>query len=241
MAKEYINLASLSIVFLNLFQKILTSWLFCDIFIVVIEMTIYERIKYLREKKGMSQQELAEKVGFKTASAVNKIELGLRDINQTKIIAFAKALDTTPGYIMGWENDQQSSKTRYLVPVIGSVPAGIPLEAIEDIIDYEEIPAEMAKAGEYFALRIRGDSMEPKFSEGDVVIVRKQEQVDNGQVAVVMINGDDATVKKFYKTDSGVMLVGNNPSFVPLTYTPEQVEQLPVRVIGRVVELRAKF
>jgi len=204
-------------------------------------MTIYERIKYLREQKGMSQQDLAEKVGFKTASAVNKIELGLRDINQTKIIAFAKALDTTPGYIMGWENDKQSSQTRYLVPVLGDVPAGIPLEAIQDVLDWEEISEEMARAGEYFALRIRGDSMEPKFSEGDVVIVRKQEAVDNGQVAVVMVNGNDATVKKFYKTPAGVMLVGNNPTFPPLNYTPEQVEQLPVRVIGRVVELRAKF
>ena len=70
-------------------------------------MTIYDRIKFLREKLGFSQQELAEKVGFKTASAVNKIELGLRDINQSKIVAFAKALNTTPSYLMGWEDEKE--------------------------------------------------------------------------------------------------------------------------------------
>lgn len=70
-------------------------------------MTIYDRIKQLREQQGLSQQALAEKVGFKTASAINKIELGLRDINQKKVILFAKALNTTPAYLMGWEDKQE--------------------------------------------------------------------------------------------------------------------------------------
>jgi len=175
---------------------------------------------------NVSYTTFADWVNAKKYPRIDKIEMMARIFNVTKADLVEQPT---------------KKKNKFLIPVLGDVPAGIPLEAITDIIDYEEISEEMARVGEYFALRIRGDSMEPKFSEGDVVIVRKQEQVDNGQVAVVMINGDDATVKKFYKTDSGVMLVGNNPSFVPLTYTPEQVEQLPVRVIGRVVELRAKF
>lgn len=207
------------------------------------------RLRELRINAGYSQAALSKKIGI-SKSSVNMYERGEREPGIETLEAIADIFNVDLDYLLGKTDIRNrfpitevvnSIKNAVRIPVLGSVPAGIPLEAIEDIIDYEEIPAEMAKAGEYFALRIRGDSMEPKFSEGDVVIVRKQETVDNGQVAVVMVNGDDATVKKFYKTPAGVMLVGNNPSFTPLNYTPEQVEQLPVRVIGRVVELRAKF
>ena len=174
----------------------------------------------------VSYSTFADWVNAKKYPRIDKIEMMARIFNVKKSDLVEKPTE---------------KKNKFLVPVFGDVSAGVPLEAVENIIDYEEISEEMARAGEHFGLRIKGDSMEPKFSSGDVVIVRKQEQVENGQIAVVMINGDDATVKKFYKTDANIMLVGTNPSFVPLTYTPEQVEQLPVRVIGRVVELRAKF
>ena len=203
-------------------------------------MTIYQRIKFLREEKGMTQQELAEKVGFKTASAVNKIELGLRDINQTKILAFATALGTTPGELMGGVRRKESVKG-VKIPVLGYVRAGIPIEAVEDILDYEEISLEMASQGEYFALSIKGDSMEPRIAEGDVVIVRKQNIVENGELAVVLVNGNDATVKKFYMNENGVTLISTNPTYDPFYYSKEDVEKLPVQVIGKVVELRAKF
>ena len=196
----------------------------------------------LRESLNMSQQELAEKVGFKTASAVNKIELGLRDINQTKIIAFAKALGVTPGYLLEDSGIDINKKGKGVsIPVLGYVRAGIPIEAVEEILDYEEISDEMARTGEHFALKIKGDSMEPRIREGDVVIVRKQSVVDNGDIAVVLVNGDDATVKKFFRYDNGISLISFNPNYDPFTYTPEQVNSMPVQVIGKVVELRAKF
>ena len=206
-------------------------------------MTIYERIKMLRENLGMSQQELADKVGFKTASAVNKIELGLRDINQTKIIAFANALGVTPGSLLEETNEDITRKKSkgILIPVLGYVRAGIPIEAVEEILNYEEISEDMARQGEYFGLIVKGDSMEPRMREGDVVIVRKQSQVDNGDVAVVLVNGNDATVKKFYKYDTGINLISFNPAYDPFTFSPEEVNSLPVSVVGKVVELRAKF
>ena len=83
--------------------------------------------------------------------------------------------------------------------------------------------------------------VEPKISEGDVVIVRKQNIVENGELAVVLVNGNDATVKKFYMNDNGVTLISTNPSYEPFYYSKEQVEKLPVQIIGKVVELRAKF
>ncbi len=127
------------------------------------------------------------------------------------------------------------------IPVLGYVRAGIPIEAVEEILDYEEISIDMASKGEHFALSIKGDSMEPRITEGDVVIVRKQDIVENGELAVVLVNGNDATVKKFYMNDNGVTLISTNPSYEPFYYSKEQVEKLPVQIIGKVVELRAKF
>lgn len=119
--------------------------------------------------------------------------------------------------------------------------AGIPIDAVEEIIDYEEISEDMARQGDFFALQVKGDSMEPRIVDGDVVIVRKQEDVDSGDIAIVLVNGDEATIKKVQKFDGGINLVPTNSAYPVLTYTNKEIEQLPVRVIGKVVELRAKF
>lgn len=134
---------------------------------------------------------------------------------------------------------KRSNVTR--IPVLGSVRAGIPSEAIEDIIDYEEIPQKMAKNGEYFGLRVCGNSMEPKFSDGDVVIVQKQADVNSGDIAIVMINGNDATMKKIKKNSDGIALIPTNSEYDVMFFTNEEIENFPVIVLGKVVELRAKF
>jgi repressor LexA len=100
----------------------------------------------------------------------------------------------------------------------------------------------MVKDGsEYFALRIKGQSMEPKISDGDVVIVRCQHNIDNGQIAIVCVNGDQATCKKVVKQTNGILLVPFNPAFETAFYTNEQIESIPITILGRVIELRAKF
>ena len=138
------------------------------------------------------------------------------------------------------EDDEHTQGIK--IPVLGRVAAGIPITAITDILDYEEISPEMIKDGsEYFALSIKGDSMEPKISEGDVVIVRKQEDCESGQIAIVQINGDEATCKKLVKKSNGIVLQSFNPAYEPMYFSAEEIEELPLKVIGRVVELRAKF
>lgn len=127
------------------------------------------------------------------------------------------------------------------IPVLGDVAAGVPIEAITDIIDYEEIPESMAKSGDYFGLRIKGRSMEPRMIEGDVVIVRKQDDVESGDIAVVLVNGDSAAVKKLQKKANGIVLMSFNPTYDPVFYSEAEVRTLPVVIIGRVVELRGKF
>lgn len=127
------------------------------------------------------------------------------------------------------------------IPVLGDVAAGIPIEAITDIVDYEEIDAALAATGEFFGLRVKGDSMEPRMMEGDVVIVRKQDSAETGDTVVVLVNGDSATVKKIKYGPDGISLIPTNPVHDVQFYSAADVERLPVRVIGRVVELRAQY
>jgi repressor LexA len=115
------------------------------------------------------------------------------------------------------------------------------VEAVEEVLDYEEITPQMAATGEFFALRIRGQSMEPRMLDGDVVIVRQQNDINSGEVGVFLVNGDEATVKKARKQDDGILLIPYNSDFDSMFYSNDAIEQLPVRVIGKVVELRGKF
>ncbi len=203
-----------------------------------VKTLIGDRIKKRREELGLSQDELAKRMGYKSRSSINKIELNLSDVPQKKIIDFAKALNTTIGYLM---DDHVSKSKGIKIPVLGRVIAGIPIEAIEEIIDYEEISESLAKSGEFFALQIKGDSMEPEMREGDIAIVRKQETAETGDIAIVLVNGDDATVKKVRMLDEGIMLIPFNAKYTPWAYTAEECESLPVRIIGKVIECRRKY
>lgn len=201
---------------------------------------IGKRIREKREALGMTQEELAAKLGYKNKSSIAKIETGANDIVQSKVIEFANVLHTTVSYLMGWDL-VSSSRKGVAVNVLGRVAAGIPIEAIEDVIDTEEISEEMAKTGEFFGLQIHGDSMEPKFSDGDVVIVRKQNDAESDDIVIAMVNGDDATCKRLKKYKDGIALVSTNPAYDPMYFSKEEIETKPVRILGRVVELRAKF
>lgn len=128
-----------------------------------------------------------------------------------------------------------------IVFVYGTIPAGIPMECIEDIIDTEEISADMLKGDkQYFGLKIKGNSMEPEYLDGDTIILEKTEDCESGDDAVVMVNGDDGTFKRVFKNDNGIILQPLNPAYAPLVFTNEDIEKLPVRILGVVVEIRRK-
>lgn len=206
-------------------------------------MTIYERIKYLREKKGLSQQELAEAVGFKTASAVNKIELGLRDINQSKILAFSKALGTTPGYLLGDdENDVFVIKGISPIPKtnkkprLGTIACGEPILAEENIEDYDDVP-DVIKCD--FTLVCKGDSMiNARINDGDIVYIKQQSAVDNGEIAAVLID-NEATLKRVYVYDDKVILQPENAKYPPFVYSKEEMNN--IRILGKAVGFTSKI
>ncbi len=202
---------------------------------------IGKRIKEKREQQGITQEELAFKLGYKNKSTIAKIETGANDIVQSKVVEFAKALNTSVAFLMGWSDEQISPAKGIKIKVLGRVAAGIPIEAIEDIIDTEEITAEMAKTGEFFGLQIHGDSMEPRMYENDVVIVRKQDDAESGDIVIAMINGNDATCKRLIKYTGGISLVSLNSKYTPMTFSNKEILEKPVRILGKVVELRGKL
>jgi repressor LexA len=232
------------------------------------------KLKEIRESKGMSQKQLAIKIGV-AQNSISRWESGERQPDNDTLVKIAEVFNVSIDYLLGRKkgdipiipeiatsldinlaslaqnkydknlniDSYSQSKESIRIPVLGKVAAGIPVEAIENYGDeWEEIPEEMAASANYFALKIQGESMEPKFSEGDVVIVKKQDDLESGDIGVVVINGSDATVKKVMKQENGIMLIAlNHGVYPPKFYDIQSIEELPVRIIGKVVELRAKF
>lgn len=198
-------------------------------------------LKLLRNQKRLSQMEMAKWLCV-SQGTYSLWENDKVKIDNESLQRLADYFGVTVDYLLGRESGQPpKSKKGKWIPVYGEIAAGIPIEAIEDIIDYEEIDEEMAATGEYIALRIKGDSMEPRIKDGDVVIIRRQENVENGQIAAVMVNGDSATLKQVKREENGLWLISSNQAYPPIFYTRKECEQLPVRILGRLVELRAKF
>ncbi len=191
-------------------------------------------IKKLRIQRGLSQRELAQLCGVHQ-TAVSQWENGRTTPDTECCRLLARALDISVDRLMGGEGDTIK------IPVLGYVRAGIPMEAVEDILDYEEIPRSMAARGEFFGLKIRGDSMYPLFHPDDTVIIRRQPDVESGEIAVVLINGNDAVVKKLIKKDTSVILVSENSAYEPMIFSKDDILSLPVTVVGKVAELRRKF
>lgn len=150
-------------------------------------------------------------------------------------------IDGTVSLTPNKEESKPPAKKGTLINIYGRVAAGIPLEMIEDVIDTEEIPEDMAKTGSFFGLQIHGDSMEPKISDGDIVIVRQQDDAESGDIVIATVNGTDATCKRLRKYRDGIELISTNPSYEPMFFSNQEIKAKPVRIIGRVIELRAKF
>lgn len=195
-----------------------------------------EVLKYLRERSELSQAELANKLGL-AKSTVSMYEVGKRQPDFETLELIADFFNVDMNFLLC----RRSNSAPVRIPVLGRVAAGIPIDALEHVVDWEEIPTDMASTGEYFCLQIKGDSMEPKISDGDVVIVRKQEDADTGDLVIALVNGSDATCKRLMKYTDGIALISTNPKYAPLQYSNREIVEKPVQIIGKVVELRAKF
>ena len=199
-----------------------------------------DMLKYFRMRENLSQSELAEKLGI-SPSTISMYEVGKREPDFETEEKIADFFNTDLNILRGRDTERICSPGAVVIPVLGRVAAGIPLTAAEYIIDTEEISQAMAADGEYFGLQVKGDSMEPRIKNGDVVIVRKQSDADDGDLVIALVNGDDAVVKRLKKYKDGIALISSNPIYEPMFFSKSEIETMPVEIIGKVKELRAKF
>lgn len=207
------------------------------------KQSIYEmgqRIKNRREALGMSQQELADLVGYKSRSSINKIELGKNDILQSTIKKIASVLNCTPSYLMGGADNSVDFPdvpsniipipNMHKIPLLGTIACGEPLLAEENLDGYVEMPENVHAD---FCLRCHGDSMVgARIKDGDVVFIRQQPEVENGEIAAVIID-DEATLKRVYLSADKIILQPENPRYEPFVYVGEELSQ--IRIIGKAV------
>lgn len=198
------------------------------------------KIKELRGQKNIKQAELAAAIRVSQA-ALSGYETGKYEADVDTYKRIADYFEVSLDYLLGNDGNFQNG---IRIPVLGSVPAGIPIEAVEDIIDWEDLSLDMLGGGkEYFALRVQGDSMYPDYLPGDTVIVRKTPVCSSGDDCVVYVNGYDATLKQIKLNDDEhtMTLLPRNPAYPPRTYSKTEIETLPVSIAGVVVELRRKI
>lgn len=198
-----------------------------------------QRIFEARKRRKISRKEVADFLQVHETTIKRYEDGNTKKLPTDRLEKIAKYLNTSIEYLMGWEEEQKPQGIK--IPVLGTVAAGIPISAVEDILDYEEIPQTWKNQGEFFGLRIKGDSMKPDINDGDTVIVKQQSTANNGDIIIALVNGDDATCKRFEKLDNGIMLISNNSEYSPMYFSNEEVITKPVVIIGKVVELRRKF
>lgn len=209
----------------------------------MLENNISSRIRELRAKHGLTLEQVAQQVGV-GRSTVRKWETGMiANMRRDKIAKLASALHTTPGYLMGWDDDESGFNTGSSfpeniiplpslnkVPLIGTIACGAPILAEEHIEDYVDMPAHIHAD---FALTCKGDSMiNARIFDGDVVYIRQQDSIENGQIAAVLIDGE-ATLKRVRLFDDHISLEPENPQYRPLVFWGEDMNT--VRILGKAV------
>lgn len=204
-------------------------------------VTLYDRIKSRRTELGLTVEELAHKMGYKDKSSISKIENGKADIPQSKIAAFADALQTTPAYLMGWEEQPEPKKPTIppgfepmpkmkKIPLIGSIACGEPITAEQNIEKMVDVPENIRCD---FSLTCHGDSMvDAGIHDKDVVYIRIQPEIENGEIAAVRIDGE-ATLKRVYYNPGTLTLMPANPAYAPMIYAGPQLEE--VHIEGKAV------
>ena len=199
-------------------------------------MEIKHLIKSKREAKGWTMKDLAKRVGV-SEGTISRWESGdIANMRRDKIRELGQALNISPAVIAGWDEIEETSDRR-VIPILGRVAAGIPIEAIEDIVGEEEVSEKLGDIRDLFGLKIKGDSMSPVILNGDIVIVRKQEEAESGDIVIATLNGDDAICKKLVIYVSTIILRSLNPAYDDIDVTSRE----DFRIWGKVIEMRRSF
>lgn len=202
---------------------------------------IGSRIRELRLLRGLSQEELCEKIGYKSKSTITKIESGERQLKQSKIKPIADVLQTTPAFIMGWNDNPEKNLpseaiSLNLIPVLGHIPAGYPNYEEEEIIGYQAVAVNSPE--EYFCLEVHGDSMTGRgIPDGSKVVIHRQPTAEDGDVVACRVNGDEATLKIFTKTKDSVILTPANSKYKPIIVNGSDFDSGTASIYGVVTQI----
>lgn len=207
------------------------------------------RLRKAMDLRGIKQVDLVEQSGL-PKSSISQYLSGVREPKQKAIYILSEVLEVAPGWLMGLDVPMNETETpprlmiddSVIVPVLGRVAAGIPLFAEENIVGQIRCSEEMAAGCELFALKVQGNSMLPRIHDGDILVVRQQDDADSGDIVIALVNGDDGCVKKLVKYDSGgCALVSLNPVYEPMVFDKASVYEVPVRICGKVIEIRSSI
>jgi repressor LexA len=199
-----------------------------------------KNLNYYLSKANKTQREVADAISV-SPQTFNTWCQGIALPRMGKVQRLADYFHIEKSDLIDERTEQPSSPKSNIVKILGRVAAGIPLEAITDIVDEEEIPEELARTGEFFGLRISGDSMEPDIHNGDTVIVKRQDDAESDEIVIALVNGNDGVCKRLKKYADSIALISLNPNYEPMYFSREEIDEKPVRIIGKVVELRRKF
>ena len=192
-------------------------------------MKLHERIKKCRLECGMTLLELANALGVREATAQRYESGEIKNLKQTTVLEMARIFNCSPSYLMGWEDNDTKATEGNALPLLGKIAAGQPILATEDCEYFS--PINDTKAD--FCLKVKGDSMiGAGIKDGDIVFIRKQDSVDDGEIAAVLVE-DEATLKRVYITDDAVTLISENPKYKPMIYTKKQCKN--IRILGKAV------
>ena len=205
-------------------------------------MDMGERIKYLRSLKGWTQEELGAKVGMQK-SAIAKYEKGnVENMKRSVIKKMSELFEVSPSYLMALDELDKLSNIKYVeemidIPVIGTIACGEPITAVQNVAYYKTYNKSNLPSGELYLLEAKGDSMEPNIPNKSLVLCRVQNDVENGEIAAVLLNGDtEGTLKRVRKIDGIVLLEAVNPAYPPILVNADN----PARIIGKAIEFTAK-
>ena len=198
-----------------------------------------ENLKKQAAIAGENQPDIAEVLGV-TKSAVNAYFMGNKMPRMDRIKKLADHFGCNVSDLVD-DKSIEDQVTAVAIPVLGTVPAGVPIEAIQDILGYEEIPKIMADTGEFFCLRVEGNSMYPLLYSGETIVIKKQETADNGDIVVALVDNEETTVKRLKKVSDGIILEAENPEYNSLYFNEKQIKNEKVKIIGKAVESRKKL
>ena len=204
--------------------------------------TFANRLNKAITLRNIKPIELSEKTGI-DKSKISSYMSGRYKAKQDGVYLLAQALNVSEVWLMGYDVPLESIPIKKIdkikIPVLGKVKAGYDYLAQENIIGYESID-NVSDPENYYALQVTGDSMEPLFSDGDIAIVHKQDDFDSGNTCIILVNGDEATVKKVVKMDDGIDLIAMNPYYPVRHFSKNEMNEIPVKIIGKVVEARKR-